>query len=115
MQIRRVAAAVGSCAVEVADQCAAFLAKEITLNAHGAEARAMAGRLAELRGACGRLKGVSCDGGAGQGDCHDARSLGELRIAGLGVDHGSGDCVCGEIHMKASGARKLADLRGGVD
>ena len=66
-------------------------------------------------GACGRLKGVSCDGGAGQGDCQDARSLGELRIAGLGVDHGSGNRVCSEIHMKASGARKFGDLRGGVD
>ena len=69
LQISGVAAAVRSSAVEAAGQCAACLAKEITLDAYGTKARAMAGRLVELRGACGRLKGVSCDGGAGQGDC----------------------------------------------
>ena len=49
----------------------------------------MAWDLVELRGAGGGLKGVSRYGGAGQGHCQNGLSLGELRVARLGVDHGS--------------------------
>ena len=84
-----VAAAVSSCTIKAARKGRAGLAKKITLNAQRPEARAMAWDLVELRGAGGGLKGVSCYGGAGQGDCQNGRSLGELRVARLGVDHGS--------------------------
>ena len=43
----------------------ACFAKKITLDAHGAEACAIAWGLVESCGACGGLKGVFGDGGAG--------------------------------------------------
>lgn len=110
-----VAAAVSSCTIEAARKGRAGLAKKITLNAQRPEAGAMAWDLVEVRGAGGGLKGVSCYGGAGQGDCQNGRSLGELRVARLGVDHGSRNGVGGKIHIKTASARKFADLGGRVD
>ena len=110
MQIGGVAAAVRALPIEGARQGGAGMAKEITFNADRAEARAVAGCLVELCGASGGLKGISGEGGAGQGDGQNGRSLGELRVARLGVDHGSGDGACGEIDIEFSSAGKFADL-----
>ena len=41
--------------------------------------------------------------------------FGRLWIAVLAVNHGSGDGVCGEIHIKCSYAQKFSELCGGGD
>ena len=65
VQISGVAAAVCARTIKKPGKGAACFTKKITLDAHGAEACAIAWGLVKSCGACGGLKGVFGDGGAG--------------------------------------------------